>query len=114
MKILTDKITNADLANSENIFDGPMTKGVVDISRGLLAVDAPMHADLEQLLLEDSSNQEDLWGINLYFEKDKQNEDFIEFDSMINIRPRQGNRSRSVENPEIQTKIIEVVRQWMA
>ena len=47
MKILTTKVTGQELAKSNNIFDGPMTKGVVDVSRRLLAIDASMHADLE-------------------------------------------------------------------
>lgn len=114
MKILTTKVTGQELAKSNNIFDGPMTKGVVDVSRRLLAIDAPMHADLEKILLDNGSNQDDLWGINLYFEEDKESDDFIEFDSMINIRPRQNNRSRSVEDPEIKNKIKEIVAEWMA
>ena len=114
MKILTTKITSQDLVDSNCVFDGPMTKGVVDVEKRLLAIDAPMHADLEKLLLDNGSNQDDLWGINLYFEKDENDESFIEFDSMINIRPRQNNRSRSVEDPELRTKIKEIVTGWMA
>jgi len=66
-----------------------------------------LHADEETLLLENGSKQENLWGINIYPEiKDK---NWIEFDSMINLRPSQGNRSRGVENPETQKIIIEIV-----
>lgn len=88
---------------------GDMVKGVVDVERELLALDADLHADLEALLLEDGSAQKDLWGINLYPDED---EDFIEFDSLINIRPMAGNRSRGVEDPDIQEKIVEVVEKW--
>lgn len=88
-----------------------MIKGVVDIKRGLLAIDAELHSDLEALLLESGSRQEDLWGINLYPELD--GEDFLEFDSLINIRPQQGNRSRSVEDPATQEKVREVVFKWI-
>ena len=88
---------------------GDMIKGVVDVSRGLLALDAELHADLEGYLLENGSAQKDLWGINLYPDE---NEDFIEYDSLINIRPMQGNRSRGVDSPEIQQKIAEVVAKW--
>ena len=88
---------------------GDMVKGVVDVERELLALDADLHADLEALLLEDGSAQKDLWGINLYPNED---EDFIEFDSLINIRPMAGNRSRGVEDPDIQEKIVEVVEKW--
>lgn len=111
MRIIDKKITKAELANSENVFDGPMVKGVVDAKRGLLAVDAGMHADMEQLFLEDGSAQDDLWGINLWYEDD--GEDFVEFDSMINVRPRQGNRSRGVEDEAMKRKIREVVEKWI-
>lgn len=62
----------------------------------------------EQFLLEQGSKQNDLWGVNLHPANFGQ-EDFIEFDSMINIRPRQQNMSRSVDDPEIQQKIIKLV-----
>lgn len=97
---------------AENIFDGEMIKAVVDVENGHVAFDAELHADLEQLLLDQGSRQEHLWGINLYPEED--GEDFIEFDSLINIRPRQDNRSRDVEDPRVRARIIEVVHQWIS
>lgn len=86
---------------------GDMVKAVVDCKRNVIAIGAQMHADEEQMLLEDGSSQEDVWGINLYPEKS--GEDFIEFDSMINLRPRQNNRTRSVEDPELRTLIRSIV-----
>ena len=71
-----------------------------------------MHYDCEQLLIENGSNQADLWGINLYLDEDDL-DDMVEFDSMINIRPSQNNRSRSVEDPAIREKIKQVVRKWL-
>lgn len=111
MRILEDKISKVDLANSETVFDGSMVKAVVDVDRGLVAIDAGLHADLERMLLVNGSNQDDLWGINLWYEDD--GEDFVEFDSMINVRPRQNNRSRSVENAELRDKIVKIVDQWI-
>lgn len=112
MRILNETISKKDLMqNSEVVFDGCMIKAVVDVDKQLLAIDAELHADLEQLFLENNSLQESLWGINLYPEDD--GEDFIEFDSMINIRPRQNNRSRDVEDPETRKKITEVVQRWV-
>lgn len=96
---------------AESLF-GDMVKGVVDLRLGLLVLDAELHADQEVFLLEQGSNQEDLWGINLHpahFGTD----DFVEFDSMINIRPSQGNRSRYVENPEIREAIVRLVASKM-
>lgn len=85
---------------------GEMVKAVVDVKKEIIVASMELHADGEAFLLERGSSQQDLWGINLYPGKS----DWIEFDSMINIRPSQNNRSRSVENPEIQKKIIQVVQ----
>lgn len=111
MKIIDEVIKKSDLLNCEVAFDGPMIKGVVDIEKELLGVDANMHADIEQLFLTEGSKQENLWGINLYPEDTE--EDFLEFNSMINIRPIQNNRSRGVENAEIREKIKAIVEKWV-
>lgn len=92
---------------AENMY-GNLVKAVVDLQRDVLVVDAEMHADQEQYLLEQGSKQNDLWGINLYPAKFG-GDGFIEFDSMINIRPRQQNMSRGVDDPDIRTRIIELV-----
>ena len=113
MRILDKPVTKSDLIKeSENFIDEHAIKGVVDVKRELIAVDSPMHYDCEQLLLSDGSVQTDLWGINLYLDEDDLG-DLVEFDSMINIRPAQGNRSRSVEDPEIQKQIKTVVEKWL-
>ena len=91
---------------AQNTF-GDMIKCVADVKRGLLAIDADLHADLERLLLEDGSAQENLWGFNLWVEEE--GADFIEFDSLINIRSWQGNPSRDVEDPEIRDAIKTIV-----
>jgi hypothetical protein len=87
---------------------GDLVKAVVDIEQEIMAVDAELHSDQEAFLLESGSKQADLWGINLYPEL--KNEDFLEFDSMINLRPSQGNRSRWVEDPVVCGRITEIVR----
>ena len=111
MRILEEEIERGELKSAENVLDGGMVKAVVDIEKEIIGVDAEMHADIEQMLLANGSNQDALWGINLWFEDD--DDDFVEFDSMINIRPRQGNRSRDVENPETREKIKAVVAKWI-
>lgn len=92
---------------AESLF-GDLVKAVVDVRLGIMAIGGDLHADEEALLLDGGSNQLDLWGINLY--PDQHGESgWIEFDSMINVRPRQGNRSRSVEDADVQTRIAEIV-----
>jgi hypothetical protein len=104
-----DTITISELTQmAENMF-GNLVKAVADINRNLLVVDAELHADQEEFLLEHGSKQADLWGINLYPAKFASDE-FIEFDSMINIRPKQNNRSRNVEDRSIREQIIALVK----
>jgi len=92
---------------AEGLF-GEFVKAVVDVRQGIMAIGGDLHADEEALLLTEGSTQSDLWGINLY--PDQRGESgWIEFDSMINVRPRQGNRSRSVEDPDIRRRIVKIV-----
>ena len=92
---------------AENMY-GELVKAVVDVERRVMVVDAGLHVDEEQYLLENGSAQADLWGINLYPDSFGE-DDFVEFDSMINIRPAQGNRSRSVDDAAIRSLILEIV-----
>ena len=86
---------------------GDMVKAVVDVARGIMVIDADLHSDEEAELLSTGSRQQDLWGINLYPELSP--EDWLEFDSMINLRPSSGNRSRNVDDPLIREQIHDVV-----
>jgi hypothetical protein len=107
MNIVREKITLnklKEIAQEDYVY---MIKAVVDVEKEIMAVGGELHADEEAMLLDNGSEQKNLWGININFEK-KRNE-WIEFDSLINVRPRIDNRSRGVENPEIREKIIKIV-----
>lgn len=91
--------------------EGGLVKGVIDIVQEKVVLDAAMHVDLEQHLIELGSAQNDLWGFNLYPEVT--DDSWLEYDSMINIRPRQGNRSRTVEDPELQKRIRDVINKLL-
>jgi hypothetical protein len=107
MEIITEAIDLARLREMAGRRFGEMVKAVVDVERKIMAIDAELHADEEEALLERGSAQADLWGINLYPEM--VGEEWIEFDSMINLRPSQGNRSRGVDDPGIRQRIVEVL-----
>lgn len=107
MKLVDTSITLGELRTMAETRFGDLVKAVVDVRRGLMAVDADLHSDEEALLLENGSAQSDLWGINLY--PSLPHPEWIEFDSMINIRPSQGNRSRSVDDSETQGQIIAII-----
>lgn len=112
MKIITDELTLEELNRMAAGMFGNMVKAVVDVDQELMALDAELHSDLEALLLENGSKQKDLWGINLYPEM--AGDEFVEFDSMINVRPSQGNRSRGVNDDEVRKKILAVVKKRIA
>ncbi len=103
-----DLITVTELSEMAESMYGNLVKAVVDLNRDILVVDAELHVDQEQYLLEHGSLQNDLWGINLY-PLSYGTDEFVEFDSMINIRPRQQNMSRGVDSEEIRKKIIELI-----
>ncbi len=101
--IISQPISRTDLAKMAETQFGDWIKAVVDLSRGVMAVGGDLHADDEALLLKHDSRQQDLWGINLFPEKD--GPEWIEFDSLINIRPGQGNRSRGVDDERTRERI---------
>lgn len=109
MKIVKDKIFREELAEMAQKTFGGLVKAVVDAERKIMAVDGELHADLELFLMEAEENcfRENLWGINIYPEASEA--DWLEFDSMINLKPHLGNRTRGVDNEEIRRRIIEIV-----
>lgn len=109
MKLVTESISLDELKTMSTKMYNELVKAVVDIEKEIMVVDAEMHVDEERLLLEEhDSEQQNLWGINLHpFQLGAP--DWIEFDSMINIRPSWGNRSRGIESAAIQEKIKKIV-----
>jgi len=107
MKLVDKSITVKELKKMASLMFGDLVKAVVDIKKKVMVVDGEMHADEEKYLLETGSKQDHLWGINLY--PDLKGEDFVEFDSVINVRPRLNNFSRGIENRKIKEKIMAVV-----
>ena len=81
-------------------------KLAVDIQRGILAGGGILHADCEAALIEDGSRQEDIWGAD-WLPDTKQ----VKTEALINIRPKQGNRSMSIQNNEIRRQVEQIVQQ---
>lgn len=106
--VVRDPITRESLREMASQQFGDMVKAVVDIEEGIMAIGGELHSDEEAMLLDQGSLQSNLWGINLY--PDKPSEEWIEFDSMINVRPSSGNRSRSVESAEIREAVTRIVQ----
>ncbi|MDO8489772.1 MAG: DUF5674 family protein [Candidatus Omnitrophota bacterium] len=112
MKIIVETLKLYELKQMAVATFGNLVKAVVDVDKEIIAVDAELHSDLVALLLKDGSKQKNLWGINFYPEI--KGDDSVEFDSMINMRPSQGNRSCGVENEEIRKKIIAIAAKGLS
>lgn len=109
IKIIKNSISRKELIDIANEEFGDVVKVVVDTEQEIMAIGGELHADEESLLMEQcGSKRQHLWGINLY--PKKTGEEWIEFDSMINIKPIYGNRSRGVEDEAVREKIKEIVR----
>lgn len=109
VKLIEKSISKTELFPLQLKGHVSLIKAVVDIKRAIMIAGTPMHSDAETLLLEQGSKQDDLWGINLYLKKPR--DEWIEYDSMINLKPWQDNDSRGVDDPAIRQKIREIVDQ---
>lgn len=106
-RVVREAMTIFDVQGLAQRRFGDMVKASVDIGRGVMAIGGELHSDEEALLLEDGAKQGDVWGINIY--PDEPGDAWIEFDSLINVRPSHGNRSRRVEDPAVQRAIRQLV-----
>ncbi len=108
IELVTQPITLSHLETiARNLF-GDMVKAVVDVEKEIMAIGGELHADEEAVLLDHGSLQENLWGINIY--PGQPRDAWLEYDSMINIRPRQGNRSRTIEDEKIRHTIQIIIQ----
>lgn len=107
IEIVRQKISREQLVHIAKEYYDDLIKGVVDIQRKVVALGGEMHADSEEVLLEDGSIQSDLWGFNILLDKNK--EECLLYESFINIRPRNSNRGLEVEDAEIREKMKEII-----
>ncbi len=108
IKIVKEPISRKELVEMASEQFGDVVKVVVDVAQGIMAVGGELHSDEEVLLMEkENSKRENTWGINIYPKKPVN--EWIEFDSMINIKPSLGNRSRIVENESARETIKKIV-----
>ena len=99
IKVINKKITESELQEIAKDFYIDMIKGVVDIEQGILAMGGEYHLDANMVLIENGSKQQNVWGFNWYF--DRTGDERIEYISLINIRPAQGNRTMEVKDASL-------------
>jgi len=113
MKIIKNTISKEELEGIAKEQFGDLVKAVIDTEKEIMAVGGELYADEEALLIgQEGSQHEHIWGINLY--PKKTSDEWIEFDSVINLKPSFGNRSRGVDNPEIQKKIRNIIEKLVS
>lgn len=106
--IIKEPISRTDLKKIAEERYGDLVKAAVDTEQGIMAVGGELHIDESIKLVEqESSKHENIWGINIYPEK--HGAEFIEFDSMINLKSNLGNRTRNIDNDEIKERVVEIV-----
>lgn len=107
IKIIREKISKQELEELAKEFYLEMVKGVADLDQDIIALGGEWHMDANEVLIKNGSTQENLWGFNIYLGKSK--DDRLEYNSLINIRPKKANNSMEIENEEIRNKILKIV-----
>jgi hypothetical protein len=110
-RILVERLTPEQIVNlAAEIFDD-MFKVVVDVERGVLAAGGALHADAEQLLLDDGSRQQDVWGANYFPARAIGSR--LEYSALINIRPDAGNSDQNIRSEAVRAKVRCIVEKWI-
>lgn len=107
IKVIEDTIGLGELREIAKEYYVDMVKGVVDISKEVISVGGEYHIDANAKILENGSFQVDVWGFNIFF--DRPRDEWIEFTSLINIRPQAGNISMEVKDEVIRKKMRDII-----
>ena len=111
IKILENKISIEEVKKLADFWYGTMIKGAVDVEGQRVALGGDYHIENSELLTSTGSKFEDIWGFNIRFEENSNG--VLEFDSMVNIKPNLGNRSRNISNDEIIKKATEIIYKFI-
>lgn len=113
IRIVRDKLSRQELQTIAKERFGDLVKAAVDVEQEVIALGAELHADAEAELIEkEGGRRDDIWGINLY--PAETGDAFLEFDSMINLKPASGNRTRGIEDEAIRARVRSVVARYLA
>src|SRR3989344_8346737 len=108
IKIVREKISKNELEELAKDFYGFMIKGAIDIDREIVAFGGEYHIDANSVLIQEGSRQENIWGFNIHIHKLKDLSDWLEYTSLINIRPNQENKTMKIQSEELRKKIKKI------
>ena len=107
IRVIKENVSKEELSDIAKEFYVNMVKGAIDVENDIISLGGEYHVDANMVLIEHGSHQDNIWGFNLYLEKE--GDDWIEYVSLINIRPADGNRSMFIENEQLRDKIKEII-----
>jgi hypothetical protein len=107
IQIVTTKVSLSELRNIAKVFHKSMIKGVVDIENEIIAFGGEYHMDANNVLIDNGSSQANLWGFNIIFEQPR--ELWIEYTSLINIRPQAKNFDMEVQDESVREKMRRII-----
>jgi hypothetical protein len=108
IRIIRKSITRAEARDIAKEFYVDMVKGVVDTERGIIALGGEYHMDANTILVEDGSEQKNVWGFNFY--PDKTGDEQIEYKALVNIRPLHGNTVMEIQNEDLKTAMKNIIK----
>lgn len=108
IRIVREPISIEELEELARRFHRTLVKGVADVERDIIALGGEWHMDANNALIADGSLQKDLWGFNIY-PKEK-GDKAIEYISLINIRPGQGNKEMELADDGLRHSIRNIAR----
>ncbi len=109
IQVITDEISTDEVRKIAKEFYTTMIKGVVDIEREIIVLGGEYHMDANVVLLEKGSKQKDVWGFNINLNEPSDSDQWIEYISLINIRPLQNNRSMEIQDENIKRKVRHII-----
>ena len=108
IRIIKNPITRAEAKEIAKEFYVEMVKGVVDVEKGIIALGGEYHMDANTILIENGSEQKNVWGFNFY--PDKAGDEQIEYKALVNIRPVHGNSVMEIQNEDLKTVMKNIIK----
>lgn len=100
----SEPFTKEETEKLKEVFD-TYIKTVIDLERKICSSGMDRHFEGEKILLDQGSNQHNLWGGGIDLETKE-----IDFNSFINIRPNDNNTSNEIQNPETRKRYEELTK----
>ena len=107
ISVIHEPITFTELEEFAKAYHRTLVKGVADVERGIIALGGEWHMDANTVLIADGSQQKNLWGFNVYLKQ--KSDQAIEYISLINIRPAQGNKTMELMDEGLRQSVRTIV-----